>query len=227
MSEIVSKAERASQLRDRQREWLQRCLAYVQSKPDFRNATMTTLATLAGLNKNTLTRFMNKESYRGALSTPTISEISTKTGFPVTPEVYGETAETAGRNSSFRESEAEPYTAAQHDALWAAVKAAIAGRPHMAPWTLRSRALDHAGFRPGDVLLVDLNGQARAGDVVCAQIYDWQTGSAETVFRVFEPPFLVALSSDETFLKPRLLDDESVSIRGVMELQLRRRAAAR
>jgi SOS-response transcriptional repressor LexA len=90
---------------------------------------------------------------------------------------------------------------------------------------LRSRCLEVAGYVPGDVLMVDMNAKPEQGDVVCAQVYD-RLGRAETVFRIFEDPFLVASSLDGTFFKPLLIDNERVVVRGVVVASFRDRRAA-
>lgn len=98
-----------------------------------------------------------------------------------------------------------------------AVAALVGNDPARAPWVLKSRALEVEGFRPGDVLVVDLNASAQAGDVVCAQIYDWQNHAAtQTVFRVYEAPFLISAGYDRSDRKPRLVDGETVVIKGVV-----------
>jgi hypothetical protein len=87
--------------------------------------------------------------------------------------------------------------------------------PNAGLWEIRGRALDLAGLLPGDVVAVDPGRSAlKTGDVVCAQIYDWQKGSATTVFRIYEPPYLVALSTDPQHRKPVLVDGDQVLLKG-------------
>lgn len=63
-------------------------------------------------------------------------------------------------------------------------------------WTVASRALDLAGFLPGDVVEFDLSDdRPRAGEVVVAQLYDVD-GSGRTVLRLCEPPYLVVQTGD-------------------------------
>lgn len=113
------------------------------------------------------------------------------------------------------ENEATPYVADDEDSSTAAAIAAVkGGRNGVDAWILQARALEHAGYLPGDVLMVDLNSEPHDGDVVCAQIYDLR-GRAETVFRIFERPYLVAATLDRTHFKP-IYVDERVSIRGVV-----------
>jgi hypothetical protein len=106
--------------------------------------------------------------------------------------------------------EAVPYDGALPQAL-----PLTSRMPNADLWEIRGRALDLAGLLPGDVVAVDLGrSEFKTGDVVCAQIYDWQKGSATTVFRIYEPPYLVALSTDPQHRKPVLVDGEQVLLKG-------------
>lgn len=218
MSKPPRKSERLADLRSAQRDWLRRALAH--ASPRMRSPSFTELAKISDLNGNTLTRFMNKEDYAGVLSTPTIRLVSDATGYPVSSEVLGENP---SRVEGFRDAEAEMYVFDDEDPTTAAIKAYIGNRQHVIPWEMRSRALEYEGIKPGSVMLVDMNAEPRAGDVVCVQFYDWQNGRGETVFRVYEPPFLVAAGPDEAMRKPRLVDDQSVAIKGVVLIAMRPR----
>ena len=72
------------------------------------------------------------------------------------------------------------------------------------------------GYMPGDYMLVDTHAseRARAGDVVVAQVYDNAKGSAVTVLRRFEPPVLVAASTDPEDRRVHIVDGVNVVIRG-------------
>ena len=201
------------ELREAQKRWLDQ----VRS---ISGVTLTEIARRANMNPSSLTQFYNKEHRAGTLETLSLRRISDAMGVPVSSDALGEAGPL---NSGFRELEAEPYQIDLRSPVSAAVDAMIDDRDHVHPWTLRSNALDMAGYRPGDILIVDLNGKPSAGDIVCAQLYDWQTGRAETVFRIFEPPFLIAASSEEAFRRPRLVDDNSVAIKGVVEGMFRPR----
>ncbi len=95
---------------------------------------------------------------------------------------------------------------------------------HLHVWLLNSRALELAGYLAGDFLTVDFNAAPAAGDVVCAQVYNFERGTAETVFRLYEPPYLTTASLErrKTFT-PLLIDGERVSVRGVVVETVRRR----
>jgi SOS-response transcriptional repressor LexA len=97
------------------------------------------------------------------------------------------------------------------------------GHGNLDPWTLKSRALESAGYLPGDILLVALGETPVAGDIVCAQIYDWNAGKAQTVFRLFQPPYLIAATTEASLLRPHVVDDEKVVIKGVVMNSLRGR----
>jgi hypothetical protein len=200
------------QLRAAQKRWL-------HSLTERHNITLTEIARRAAMNPSTLTQFYNREERAGTLQTFSIRRIADAMAEPVPPEVVGET-ELRG----FREAEAAVYDPMPGDPLAEAVRAFVAGRDHLIPWELKTRALEPAGFAPGDVLIMDLNGTATPGDVVCAQIYDWQASRAETVFRIYEPPYLVGAGED-TWRKPLAETDRAVAIKAVMLMSFRRRTA--
>lgn len=211
----TSKSAVKDRLREAQRRWLSKVI-------DETGKTPTEIARLGGINPSTLTRFRNDARHGGALSPVTIGVISERTGIPIDPEALSRPLPPA-RPGGFREREAEPYVASSGDPLADAVTSFIAGRVGVDPWTLRTRALEYEGFRPGDVVIVNLNGTPRPGDVVCVQIYDFANGRAQTVFRLYEPPFLIGSGPDEAVRKPRRADEDSVAIKGVVEMTFRRR----
>lgn len=116
--------------------------------------------------------------------------------------------------------DAAPYAAGGDSTIEQAVRALTAGRSGIDPWTMKSRALELAGFMPGDVVLVDLNASPRPGDAVCAQVYDWPRDRADTVMRIFQRAspvdVLVARSLDPTIGPPLVVDGDRVVVRGVI-----------
>ncbi len=191
--------------RDEQRAWLSKVIASTGIPP-------TTLAQKAGLAPTTLTRFLNNPEHASALSARTISSVEKFTGlrFGGNPEAVG-----------FQESEATPFDFGSDEELADRVKAIMRGNSSH-PWVLRTRALEIAGFHPGDVVLVDLNAEPIAGDVVCAQLYDFNKMRAETVFRLYEPPYLQGSTFDRTQMAPILID-KNVGIKGPVVFLLRPR----
>jgi transcriptional regulator with XRE-family HTH domain len=182
----------------------------------------TDLAQRAGLDPSTLSRFLSGHRPGRALRASTIRKIEAITGIAFTGG--DEPAGPAG--SGFAEAEAEPLAVPSQGPLQEIVAALSRGRVNIDPWTLKSRALDGAGFRPGDILLVALGETPVAGDVVCAQIYDWAKGKAETVFRLFQPPYLVAATSEAGLLRPFVVDDSRVIVKGVVVNAIRGRTGS-
>lgn len=202
------------ELRRKQRDWLRDIIARHGIAP-------TRLAKAAGLTPTTITRKVNDPSDTTILSDANVAKIVAYLGEPA-PAFHGGVAAPA---AGFRDREAEPYLAVPHDPLADAI-ARLTAHEGVDAWVLGSRALDYEGYRPGDILIVDLNGQPRAGDVVCAQLYDWQRpGGTQTAFRLYEPPYLVGAGPDDASRKPRLIDSENVVIKGVVLTSLRPRAS--
>lgn len=84
-------------------------------------------------------------------------------------------------------------------------------------------AADLAGYLPGDSVLFDMSVTPRAGDIVEAQVYGAR--DAETIFRYFDPPYLVVRTADPgANQKPQLVDGERIKIVAVALRSLRERA---
>lgn len=83
-------------------------------------------------------------------------------------------------------------------------------------WTVRSSALILRGYLPGDLILVDTHKSelCKSGDVVIAQVYNWQTGSAETILRLYEPPVLLSACANTDAPVSRVVDGQNVVIKG-------------
>ncbi|MCB1349826.1 MAG: helix-turn-helix transcriptional regulator [Maritimibacter sp.] len=118
----------------------------------------------------------------------------------------------------FAESDVAPWIGKGSQAEHVKTAAASLGgaRPGVDVWTVKSLAMAAGGYLPGDQLLVDTHQSERckAGDVVIAQRYDGQNGTAETVLRRFEPPVLVAASTDPEEGRVLVVDGHNVVIRG-------------
>lgn len=212
----VSKRESVSRLRAAQRAWLDRVV-----KDDPQHRTLSQIARDAGVSTTTLTRFANDDEAR-TLSALTVTQVSRATGIAAPSDVRG------APDPDGLSEEAVPFILGERtDATAAAVRLLIGERQGADPWILRTRSLEDAGYYPGDVVILDLNAAPRPRDAVCAQVYDWQRGAAETVWRVFDPPFLLDASRDLSARhKPLVVDSERVLIKGVITNSLRMRAAA-
>jgi hypothetical protein len=186
------------------RDYLRRVIAHMRKPP-------TRIAKEVGVAASTLTRLL-KDDNAATLHARTISRLQDYSGIaffggdPSAPPTFRGLAE-----------DAVPFETRDADVgILAAIKALVGGRKAADPWTMRTRALDRIGYLPGDIVLVDLGRRPEAGDAVCAQVYDWRRAAAETVMRLYEPPYLVAASLDEGLRRPLVVDNEQVIIKGVL-----------
>lgn len=198
--------------RDEQISWVKAVLAHTGLNPHQ-------LASKAGITSSTLHRFLSSPDYDGMLSGRTLAALATAAGL--------QPMEFPGRGRGMNEGEAEPFQYATRpdaiDNFNRAVRELCGGCNGRDPWVMRSYALELAGIIPGDVMIVDLNRMAKPLDVVCAQVYDWSGSRTETVFRVFDPPFLLPRSLRQANEKPIMVDGANVVIKGVVENVLRAR----
>ncbi|OBQ59599.1 hypothetical protein EFV37_22020 [Mesorhizobium loti] len=192
--------------KEQQLAWVRAVMAHLGISPNE-------LATRAKMAPSTIQKPLNDPAWPHMLSGRTMAKIGEIAGlqpmeFP--PRSGG----------GFGEPEATPYvfnkeTDAIGSNLDRAVRELCRGRNGRDPWVMRSRVLEMSGILPGDILIVDMNLQPRPKDIVCAQLYQWQLGKAETVFRVYEPPYL--LTNSGTTSKPVPVDDQDVVIKGVID----------
>ena len=176
------------------------------------------LAKEAGLAMTTLTRPANDPDWDGTLSPETIEKVSLYTGMAPPGAVVA-----APRG--MREPNSPPFNIGPSrpaGGFEAIVATAIGDANHLAPFELRSEALELEGYHPGDVMVVDLNRAAKPHDVVCAQIYAPDGSSARTIFRIYEPPYLIAMTRNVALRKPFAVDGDHCKIMGVVTLPLRR-----
>lgn len=192
-------------IRERQRAWLHELV-----KATGKSASQ--LATGAGVSDTTLTRLLNDEDYDGALSTLTVEKLKAEYKVPG-PEEYA----SPRRSQLLGFSEAERFDPrGQKGPVASVIAAMLEGRNAVDPWRLKTNALEHVGYLPGDIVLVDTNASPTPQDAVCALVHDWVGGRAETVWRVYDPPFLVAAAADRTSYKPLLVDNDRVLVKGVI-----------
>lgn len=196
--------------------------SYIERVMQRTGWSQTELAARAGLDPSTLSRFLASAGTGRALRSTTIRKIEAVAGIPLreSDEEPGVTQPAAG---VFAEQEAEPLDASRRPSLRAVIETLSMGRGNVDPWVLKGTALEGAGYRAGDILLVALGETPLAGDVVCAQVYDWAAARAETVFRLFQPPYLVAACFDPKLMRPLVVDGAKVAIRGVVVTTIRGR----
>jgi transcriptional regulator with XRE-family HTH domain len=185
-------------------------LAWITAILELRHWTPTALAREAGIDQSTLSRFINDRHNEKRLGTRTVELIAA-----VAPLPPYETA-TPPSQRGFVEDEAAPFSAGYADeSIGQFVDAFKRGRNGVSVWTLNARALETAGYLPGDVLVVDVNAPPKEGDVVCAEVYDLR-GKVETVFRLFVPPFIVPASLAHNMFKPMLIETERARVVGTV-----------
>lgn len=194
--------------------------AWLRKLPSAIGKSLTAVAKEINISPSTLTRPLKEgDDGTSTLHANTIQKVVDR--FGIAPPADVTAAPLSGRRElqGFGE-EAQPYQSRSGDPVEAALRALGAGRT-VAPWTLGTRALEFAGYMPGDVVLVDLaNASPQPGDAVCAQVYDWQNNRTETIMRVFERAsgvnLLVAKTADMTIRQPHVVDGEKVVIKGVL-----------
>lgn len=195
--------------RRKQLEWINAILEFKGWRP-------ARLAKAAAIDHSTLSKFLNDPLNAAHLNSTSVEKIAAAGGIPP----YHKQAIVQARG--FAESEAELLIDMPSNAMAAAIDTLKGGQLGADVWVMKSRALENAGFLPGDIMIVDLNAEPRDGDAVCVQLYD-RAGRAETAFRIYESPFLVAASSDPVLRRPVLVDNERAIIRGVVTATLRPR----
>src|SRR5574337_484076 len=199
--------------REEQRAWLRALLAKTGLTPHA-------LARKAHLSPPTLTVFLNSPEATHALSARTIAALEAASGLRYGPEPRP--------SGGSREPEAAPFSLRSGTPEADFIRAAIGGRNAVDPWTLKSGAIEGAGYLQGDILIVDLNGSPRPGDVVCAQIYDWARADARTIFRLWQPPaYLQPMTNDPKLQRIFVVDNDTVQVKGVVVATIRLRAGAR
>lgn len=175
----------------------------------------TALAKEAGQSENTLTRFRSRDG--AVLSGLTIRLICELTGLPG-PETYllPNAAGFSEEATAYHLPTGKAGTSMAEPMIARMLAQAIKDRPNASPWILKSRAIEAAGYLPGDIMIADSAVTPQAGDIVCAQIYDVRQGTAETVFRLYEPPYLVSASGESLLRKPLPVDNERVIVMGTV-----------
>jgi AcrR family transcriptional regulator len=207
--------EQAAPMRAPQRDtkdWIMHVAAHLGLTP-------SDLARRAGMSPSTLTRYLSDTSGTIGISQKSLDKIGDYAR--IRPHQF-----TTTPFGAFQEAEAQPYDHGTAEAGWLhdQVQLMCAAVQSRVPWTLRTDALNLAGYLKGDTLIVDLALPPRDGDIVCAQVYDWQRETADTIFRLYRKPWLMTHSSVIAPIKPLMVDDDVVAIRGVVEACLRPRA---
>lgn len=204
-------------------ETLDQQLDWVRADMKHLGVTANGLATRAGFRASTIQKPLNDPDWPHALSGTTLAKIARVAGvkpmeFPNRPTGSGEAEATA-----FVFGEVSDAIGSNIDR---AVRELTRGRAGRDPWVLHSYALESSGYLPGDILIIDRNITPAPKDVVCAELYQWTGSKAETVFRLYEPPYLLTNSVRVGIQKPLLVDNDHVVIKGVVDGLVRPRHVA-
>lgn len=155
------------------REWI----AAIQTKL---NVSRTELARRAGLSHSTLSRATTDDEYRINFRSDTISKLTELSGI-LPPAAIATGSRAAPEVQGFGEPEATPWQGAPVRDL----------TPGQSLWTAHTAGLTAMGLMPGDRYILDQNIAPRMRDIIMVQRYDNQTGSAETLLRVYADGFAV------------------------------------
>lgn len=194
-------------IRQKHLDWMQRVIATT-------GWSQHRLAKEVGLSASALNKFFKDPTDTRTLNSYSIEKIETKTGILLSADPGR-----GLREPPSRAFELEPADNGSTD-----VASAKEGRNGVDAWVLRTRALELAGYIPGDTLIVDQHVAPQHGDVVVAQVGN-RNGEAETVIRIFEQSFLIAATMDPAYLSPILINKD-VAIMGVVISSFRSRRAA-
>ncbi|CDZ67658.1 Hypothetical protein NGAL_HAMBI2605_59390 [Neorhizobium galegae bv. orientalis] len=192
----------------------QKHLDWVHSILSSKGWTPHRLAKEAGLSPSALTKFLNDTTGTRTLNSYSVEKITEGSGMPMG----------MGAGAVFNEPQSSRFELERLDDTSINIDALRQGKNGIDTWTVRTRALELAGYIPGDLVVVDQNTSPQRGDVVVAQVYD-RNGEAETVMRIYETSFLIAASMDPAHLVPILINKDVV-IRGVVVSSFRSRRAA-
>jgi SOS-response transcriptional repressor LexA len=189
---------------------------WFKQQQKLRGVTADDIAQIAGRNRTNVSHIYNGKqrmsldwanAFAKALDVP-VSLILTKAG-----EIDGNNeTETRG----FAENDAAPFQIPPQNIKESTLADHLgAGRAGVDIWTVNSATLVSEGYLPGDRILVDTNqaDRCRAGDIVIAQVYNGQTGTAETILRRYEPPVLIAPAATAGN-RVLIVDNNNVIIRG-------------
>lgn len=200
--------DKQAKLREGVREWLEMLVRRYDLSP-------RAMAIKADVAPSTIYRALEKDG-AFVMSTTILSKIAAALGEAV-PDFGGDARAPAGMG--FAEAEAAPY-------IGAMTPFPVVPEAHQSIWRIANSALDLEGYKPGDFALVDMTIQPEPGDVVCAQVYNFERRAPEAVLRLYHPPYLLTRSTDPRVdIRPLYIDGERVVVVGVVVRSTRERAA--
>lgn len=181
-------------------------------------ATVSQFARRAGLAESTLTRFMNAEGPGNLMREGTIAKIENAFNArrPATRLPQGERQTPERQDASARASNLTSLMQSlrQHET------------PEHETFILSDRALDLAGYLPGDLIIVDTSQRPEIGDVVALRFRSGAARSSTVTLRIYDTPFLTAHSTDDTMRRPLMIEPERIEIIGIVTAAMRERHRA-
>lgn len=199
----------------------QKQVDWINAIIDQRGWTSTHLARVSNLSASTLSKFLAADDGH-TLSSNTLEKIRRASDF----ELYQTEPATPQRGTSAQEALLLDLEMIHDMAISNALRSASSTCNQSQIWSMNSRALENAGYLPGDFLLVDTAAEPKVGDTVCAQLKQTDQSAPRMIMRIYENPFLVPATMDQSLMRPMLLDGQSVTVAGVVIASLRARRAA-
>ena len=192
-----------STLRDQQLAWLE----HITSSAGI---TLTELARLAGLTPSTLTRFKANNDLGHSLTARTVRKLENASG------VTAYETRTRPRLTAIETEEIEAFQPDSESEFEGLLAASIKAQEHLSLWKVNSDVLGAIGFASGTVLMVDTKRNPRNGDAVIARRKDITRGTVEDLLRVWRAPYLLTAYSSGEPLAPEPVDNDRISIVGVI-----------
>jgi len=202
--EVALPAHRENAVAQVTREWLLRL-------PGLTGKTLTQLAKEIELSPSTLLR-PSKAGTTVRLRPGTILKLAEHTGVPAPGLHYGEN--NLGKSAVVA---LRPELVITTNFDQELLERLAAGRPNVTAWTVHSRALDQLGILPNDIVLVDPDATASAGDSVLVHVHG---GLDRPILRQFlragGADIVTTRSSDPSLHQVMPADGDRVAIRGVL-----------
>ncbi len=172
------------------------------------NLSPSQLALNAGMAASTVTRFLNDKTEKVTITQASIEKLAHYSGYR--PYQF------PGRNKAGSDPDAVAFETEAHEyPSWVRRSFDDATKDNVTAWIMKGAALDAMGILPGDIVVIDSNKRAKAGDVVLARVTDQLTSMTEFVLRLYMPPFIMTHSMRLGPQRPEQVDDDRVSIIGV------------
>lgn len=198
------RSEVKERIRARQAFWLAEVLRITRIKA-------SPLAEASGVSNNLLTRFQNSED--SLLDTLTVELVKDYTGLPGPDDEDGQTVGLGREEGMLLEAQdMERVT----DDIRGALQQLMSGHGSARAWMLQSRSIESAGWLKGDIVVVDPEIKPWAGDAVVAVYDDRRWPRPSILFRIYQPPYLMALSQDGRVRKPIMMENDQVRVEGTV-----------